>query len=106
MQAMLLVNTIVKSLIVIVCVVGFMLSLNLLRHYKKSIFGVLALFLSIGFPFIAVGKVFGIIANISVANSKLGALNEMISVVGLVAMLVGLVLLDRTAKKKLENLNA
>jgi hypothetical protein len=105
MQTMLLINTIVKSLIVIVCVVGFMFSLNLVRHYKKSIFGVLALFLSIGFPFIAVGKIFGIISNIT-GNGRLGSLNEMISVVGLVAMLVGLVLLDRTAKKKLESLNA
>jgi len=100
MNMMLVLNTAIRSVIIVICIVGITFCLTLAMKFRNSVFAVMSALLAGGFFIILIGKALAIAGNFNPDFKMVGEIHEMIGFCGLLLMFVGLIALMVTSKNK------
>ncbi len=102
METLDIINVVIRILIVIACIVGLTFAYQIAGRMVKSVFGVTAIYLLLGFFTIIIGKGLGAYWTINGTpeSAGVGIWQLIISGVGLIFFLLGMVTMYAFGKKR------
>jgi len=86
-----IVTTLIRSLIIVVCLAGSICSIKLYKKLDKSVYKTMAALFILGFAIVAIGKIIAIVGSYFTALSTLASMHEIVGALGLAFLLIGLI---------------